>query len=723
MKLNRIFALTAFVLSLALTLAASGANSAPNAFSVYEPSQSDKLDIKDSQVEAQPDRTVVTALGKHYNWPGVTIHGNWDASRPQTSVYVTIKNMEDAPLTVCCRIDDVNSTKTQRWHSVSKQIKAKDKIVWEIPLPNQSLSPEIMDKLFAMRGGPGGVRINYDSGDRAASTPIDFTKMESVWLFVTQPAQPVRFAVFKIEVAPSTDAINQSEVNESASGKSWRSMTVDEFFPMIDVYGQFKHEDWPGKTHSDEELKGRVAQEQADWEANPRPGCWDKYGGWADGPKQDARGHFYTVKLNGKWWLVDPDGNLFWSHGVDCVGMGNATTPVTDREFYFEGLPAQDDPHFKQFYATAGWAPHNYYSTHCPFKTFNFTAANLYRKFGDGWYKQAGEEAHARLESWAMNTIANWSDKNIYLYSSRKTPYVATLHAGARQIEGSAGYWGKFTDPFDPKFADSFRRSLNNMKETIDDPYCIGYFVNNEMSWGDDTSLSLGALASPADQPAKIAFVTWLREKYKTVDALNSVWKTSYENWDALLESQAVPDKNLAGDDLRAFYTVISEKYFQTIHEIIQELAPNKLDLGCRFAWGNDLAIRASAKYCDVVSFNRYNRSIANFTLPEGVDKPCIIGEFHFGALDRGMFHTGLVPCKSQADRAQHYENYVRGALENPYWVGTHWFQYGSQATTGRGDGENYQIGLVDLADTPYKELIQAVRTVGRDMYKIRSGK
>ena len=722
MKTNRTFALTAFVLSVALALA-SRAEAAPNAFSVYEPSQSDQLDIKDSQVEALPDRTVVTALGKSYNWPGVTIHGNWDASCPQTSVYVTIKNMEDAPLTVCCRIDDVNSTKTQRWHSVSKQFKANEKTVWEIPLPNQTLPPEIMDKLFAMRGGPGGVRINYDSGVRVASTPIDFTKMESVWLFVTQPAQSVRFAVFKIEVAPSSDVVTQSEVNETASGKSWREMTLKEFFPMIDVYGQFKHEDWPGKTHSDEELKGRIAQEQADWKANPRPVCWDKFGGWADGPKQEARGRFYTVKLDGKWWLVDPDGNLFWSHGVDCVGTGNATTPVTDREFYFEGLPAQDDPNFKQFYATAGWAPHNYYSTHCPFKTYNFTASNLYRKFGDDWYKQAGEEAHARLESWAMNTIANWSDKNVYLYASRKTPYVATLHAGARQIEGSAGYWGKFTDPFDPKFADSFRRSLTSMKETIDDPYCIGYFVNNEMSWGDDTSLSLGALASPADQPAKIAFVAWLKEKYKTAAALNSVWKTSYESWDALLESQTVPDKKLAGDDLRAFYTVISEKYFQTIHEIIQELAPQKLDLGCRFAWGNDLAIRACAKYCDVISFNRYNRSIANFKLPEGVDKPCIIGEFHFGALDRGMFHTGLVPCKSQADRAQHYENYVRGALENPYWVGTHWFQYGSQATTGRGDGENYQIGLVDLADTPYKELIEAVRTVGRDMYKIRSGK
>jgi hypothetical protein len=106
--------------------------------------------------------------------------------------------------------------------------------------------------------------------------------------------------------------------------------------------------------------------------------------------------------------------------------------------------------------------------------------------------------------------------------------------------------------------------------------------------------------------------------------------------------------------------------------------------------------------------------------LPEGVDKPVIVGEFHFGALDRGMFHTGLVPTADQADRAAHYAAYVLGALAHPAFVGTHWFQYGDQPTTGRGDGENYQIGLVDIADTPYPETIRAVREVGTMMYRRR---
>jgi len=42
------------------------------------------------------------------------------------------------------------------------------------------------------------------------------------------------------------------------------------------------------------------------------------------------------------------------------------------------------------------------------------------------------------------------------------------------------------------------------------------------------------------------------------------------------------------------------------------------------------------------------------------------------------------------------------------------------QATTGRGDGENDQIGLLDSCDTPYPETIQAVRKIGKIMYEQR---
>jgi hypothetical protein len=132
----------------------------------------------------------------------------------------------------------------------------------------------------------------------------------------------------------------------------------------------------------------------------------------------------------------------------------------------------------------------------------------------------------------------------------------------------------------------------------------------------------------------------------------------------------------------------------------------------------NDLAAKAAAGYCDVVSYNLYRRSVADFNYPGG-DKPLIIGEFHFGALDRGMFHTGLVPVPNQAERAKSYKEYVLGALRHPLFVGTHWFQWKDEPTTGRVyDEENYQIGFLDIADTPYAETISATREVGQALYK-----
>ncbi|MCY3017924.1 MAG: hypothetical protein NTW87_02680 [Planctomycetota bacterium] len=177
-------------------------------------------------------------------------------------------------------------------------------------------------------------------------------------------------------------------------------------------------------------------------------------------------------------------------------------------------------------------------------------------------------------------------------------------------------------------------------------------------------------------------------------------------------------------DDLRAFYTKTAEEYFRVIRDAVKEIAPKQLYLGCRFAWVNPRAVEAAAKFCDVVSYNLYQRSIASFRCPAKADVPLIVGEFHFGALDRGMFHTGLVATKSQDERAKTYKDYVQGALRHPQFVGTHWFQYRDESTTGRPyDEENYQIGLVDNADTPYVETIAAVREVGYGMYEYRLGK
>ena len=80
---------------------------------------------------------------------------------------------------------------------------------------------------------------------------------------------------------------------------------------------------------------------------------------------------------------------------------------------------------------------------------------------------------------------------------------MATIHDDSRVIEGSSGGWGKFPDVFDPSFKATLLKEVAQHKgKAVGDPWCLGYFVGNELSWGNETSLALATLRSPADQAA-----------------------------------------------------------------------------------------------------------------------------------------------------------------------------------------------------------------------------
>lgn len=653
----------------------------------------DALQTQDAALEKTEDGIRVT-FGTEDPWPGVRLSGDWNlAERP--NVILSLVNRSETDVRVQCRFDCKKSVGEKGTYTASTVIPAHSEQNWAIPLAG-SLNEEVRKKLFAMRGKPSGITTDLFSADNANKVRFDRSELTDLRIFQAQNGLGESIVIRSID-APD-EAV-----------ETYLDWPPEKFFPMIDRFGQFLHRDWPGKIHTLDELRANIAVEEADLTAHQSEDRTE-FGGMASGPKQEATGHFYTKKIDSRWWLIDPTGALFWSHGVNCVGSGNGVTPTTGREFYFASLPADDSPE-GAFYATGSNA----------IRSFNFTAQNAFLKYGDDWKKIYADRAHRRLKSWGMNTIGNWSDESII--ALRRTPYTVTVGINSPRIEGSKGYWGKFVDPFHPEFEKAIRRALESKKEaTANDPYCIGYFVDNELSWGAGGSLARAAVQSPKEQPVKGAMIAFLSEKYGGIEAMNAAWETEYASWDALAEQTSdVPKNETVNADCEAFYTVIAEKYFSSIAALIHEIAPDKLYLGCRFAWMNDLAQYAAAKYCDVISYNFYRPDNAQFYPAEGIDKPCMVGEFHFGALDRGMFHTGLVAVENQAARGRAYTEYVRSSLENPYLVGTHWFQFGDQATTGRYDGENFQVGLLDVCDTPYPETISAVRDVGANMYEWRA--
>jgi hypothetical protein len=632
--------------------------------------------------------------GTSQRWPGITLsapEGHWDLSA-FASVLVQVKNVGTNQATLNCRVDNPGADGTHNCVNGSITLNPGQSGLLKAALRRAS-DDTLGGKLFGLRGYP------VKAGGPGT---VNASNITQILLFVNQPRESHVLDVKEIRAS-----------GHQTPPTAWVT-DAEPFFPFIDTLGQYKHKDWPGKVHSLAELQERRAAEAKELTAQPGPSDWNKYGGWVNGPQLKATGFFRTDKHSGKWWLVDPDGRLFFSHGIDCVRMIDAT-PIEERANWFEDFPGDQDE-FRQF-RSKGFALKGYYAGRSP-ECFAFASANLKRKYGADWKTDYADVVHRRLRSWGLNTIGNWSDASVVLL--RRTPYTDTVSSrGARNIEGSEGYWGKFPDVFDPSFSNSLRRAMDGKRNTsANDPWCIGYFSDNEMSWGNDTSLALAALRSPPDQAAKRELVADLKSKYSDIARLNATWGTSHVSWTALVESRATPDEVMARADLVAFYTKAAEAYFRTVREAIKAVAPNQLYLGCRFAWVNDLADLAAGKHCDVISYNLYKRGVADFKNPSG-DKPLIIGEFHFGALDRGMFHTGLVPVENQAARAESYKEYVLGALRHPQFVGTHWFQYMDEPTTGRVyDEENYQIGFVDIADTPYAETIAASREVGQRLYR-----
>ena len=499
------------------------------------------------------------------------------------------------------------------------------------------------------------------------------------------------------------------------------------FYPFIDEFGQYKHADWAGKTKSVEDLKKAKAEEDAFLAKYPSIPDRNKFGGWASGPTF-KKGGWGKVKYKGKWFLTDPEGKLFWSLGMNTThDRLDSVTAVSLRENYFEKLP-ENKGETAQFYATDRFPRYGFYKkNNIPtVLQFHFYCYNMFRKYGEDYHSEFISRSQKRFSSWGFNTNGNWVHPNI-LKQEFHHPYISavTFKTFYDVIQGGKKIaWQKFPDIFNPAFADGIKEALQNwQKNTTTDPYCIGYFIDNELSWGKtDTFLAEGALCSPAKQHAKREMAKFYQKKYSEISKLNAVWGTSYKSWDDFLATTTMPaDPKKAEADLAAFNAHIVTAYFTVCKEMINKYAPGKLYFGCRFNDWNVKVLQTAAKFVDGMSFNRYAADVSQFKLPDGADCPVIIGEWHFGTTCNGPSHGGLQVAATSKDRARGFDRYVRSALWNPQIIGVHYFKYIDQAATGRpADDENIQCGFVDITDRPYPEMVEASRRVSNDLYKYR---
>jgi len=398
---------------------------------------------------------------------------------------------------------------------------------------------------------------------------------------------------------------------------------------------------------------------------------YSKYGGRID-KKTEAKGYFYPKKLADRWWLVDPDGNLFLHIGVCSVRRGRSQ---------ISQKPAKE-------------------------------------KFGT-WKKWA-EFTTALLAMYGFNGIGGWSDAELLRATSQPLAYTLSWNFMGSfgrskklvwQEPGHLGYPNRCIPVFHPdfeKFCDDYAKQLSATK---DDPWLIGHFSDNEMPVVSD-----------------------MLDRSLQLDVNNPDLRYGYEaskEWLNKRKGKQTSPKDINDADRRAFIEYAFERYYRITTNAIRRYDSNHLCLGSRLH-GRALSLphifRAAGKYLDVVAVNCYGawgpnpERMAMWSRESG--KPFMITEFYAKGHDSGLPNVSgagwLVP--TQKDRGRFYQHFTMGLLESKCCVGWHWFKFrdnNPEDLSTDPSNRDSNKGIIDYQYKPYVTLLEDMKKLNNDVYAL----
>jgi hypothetical protein len=374
-------------------------------------------------------------------------------------------------------------------------------------------------------------------------------------------------------------------------------------------------------------------------------------------------------------WLVTPCGDRYFSLGVNVVNEG-----------------------------VKGARPSFYRGDHYPHSIAFWTATKR------------------RLVAWGFNTLGAWSHPAQVL----KLPVTPDLNLGRE----SGFHW---MDPFHPAMADT----IKGWAEYLTGPYRghpmrIGYFSDNEAGWWNGP-LYTYFIQKPPSNYTKRRLVSFLREQY------DGNWRRfgddfvveGLDSFDDLLSSQGrIPQLRPGRSGIqvvRRWTGVVATHYYRLVHQALRAVDPGALILGDRLPiYYDPVAARAMAPYVDVVSVNYDVDSpdgwIARYFfdgLRELTGKPVLVSEWFFAARENSSGNRNyghLMTVATQEERSRGAAAAARNFASRPEIVGMHWFQFYDHPTGGRSDGEDYNFGLIDIHNQPYRELVAAFKRTNPEL-------
>lgn len=305
---------------------------------------------------------------------------------------------------------------------------------------------------------------------------------------------------------------------------------------------------------------------------------------------------------------------------------------------------------------------------------------------GSGQGLDTGAELlNRRMDAWGLNTVGNW----FRLGQNQQKAYVTTF----RGPRGGLSYLG-MPDVYSEDFARSVESAAaQQCAPRRNDPWLIGYFMGNEPPWPGRESELVDMFLNGSETATKSKLIDYLAQG-------------------------DTPERRVE------FIHGMFQRYLTVLVEAVKKHDPNHMNLGIRFGGTPPEPVLRMGSVFDVCSINVYEYEPTNKIkrVYEVTGRPVLIGEFHIGVPANGL-GAGLVQARDQIERGKGYRYYVEQAAALPCFIGAHWFIWQDEPVLGRMDGENYNIGFVDVTNRPYPELVESAKATHKRLFEIHLGK
>jgi len=391
-----------------------------------------------------------------------------------------------------------------------------------------------------------------------------------------------------------------------------------------------------------------------------------------------------TADRAGVKWLLTPDGQPFFSLGVNTVNGGKDDAKARAGQAYYWGLFYPD---------LAAW----------------------------------GQDTQARLRAWGFNTAGGWSDPSGVM----SLPLVAEIDLG----RNAKLHW---YDIFDPAMADTVKDRAREIAAGYrDNPRVLGFFTDNEVGWWNAPLFAWHLDKGWAFYSKRVLWqllYDWYQGDFVKLQA-DFVPAQGFDSFEKLKDSGAALKLRPGGQGIKVigrFTYLLARRYYELVRMALRQADPQALVVGDRLPlYYNQDAVLAERGLVDVLSSN-YNVDCPDgWVAPyyfEGLrdlaGAPVLISEYFFAARDNrsGNANNGhLMTVDTQDQRAKGATAALANLASFPNVVGVHWFQFADEPSGGRSDGEDFNMGLVDVANRAYKRLTQAFAALNPEIPSIHA--